>query len=204
MLVAALLLTSSANAQLVELFTNNDFEAPFGNGDVVNVANWHGFTGPGATGAGTNTANPLSGITHGQVEIAGVANSFAGLQQQAAVTAGDLYTFSFFAEGDAGFDVGLEWRIEWLDATNTEIDRDQLTANATIPSAYAPFSVSGVAPAGAVAGRAVIALQSFQGGTTGLIRVDDTSFTGPAIPEPTALAMLGLGGLGLVARRRRS
>lgn len=204
MLVTALLLTSSSNAQLIELFSNNDFEGPFGNGDVINVANWHSFAGPGATGAGANTTSPLSGLTHGQIEIAGASNSFAGLQQQAAVTAGDLYTFSFFAEEDAGLDVGIEYRIEWRDAADNEISRDQLTAT-TFGSPYSQFSVGGVAPAGAVAARAIIALQSFQGGTQGLIRVDDTSFTGPAaIPEPTALAMLGLGGLGLVARRRRS
>lgn len=101
-------------------------------------------------------------------------------------------------------DVGIEYRIEWRDAADNEISRDQLTAT-TFGSPYSQFSVGGVAPAGAVAARAIIALQSFQGGTQGLIRVDDTSFTGPAaIPEPTALAMLGLGGLGLVARRRRS
>ena len=205
MLVAAVLLASSANAQsTVELFSNNDFEGPFGGGDVVNEANWHEFNNGAGTGAGTSTTNPLSGATHGQIEIAGAANSFAGLQQQAAVTAGDTYTFSFFAEEDAGLDVGIEYRIEWLNAAGGEVSRDQLTAT-TFGTPYSQFTVGGVAPAGAVVGRAVIALQSFQGGTQGLVRIDDTSFTGPAaIPEPTALAMLGLGGLGLVVRRRRS
>lgn len=209
LLVIAVLLTSSANAQsTVELFSNNDFEGPFGTGDVTE-ANWNSFAGGGAVGAGTNTSNPLSGLVHGQIEIAGEGNSFAGLQQETAVTVGDSYTFSFFGEQDAGLDVGVEFRIEWRDAANVEIPGtrvDQGINFAGFGTSYSQFSVSGTAPAGAVTGRAVIALQSFQGGTQGLVRIDDTSFLGPAaaIPEPTALAMLGLGGLGLAVRRRRS
>jgi hypothetical protein len=33
--------------------------------------------------------------------------------------------------------------------------------------------------------------------------LNEVRFTGEAIPEPSALALLGLGTLGLVARRRR-
>ena len=210
MLLVGMLLASNANAQAVELFSNNSFESPFGNGDVINVANWHGFNGSANTFAGITSANPLTGLNNGELSITGDANSFVGLQQQVLVNPGDTYTFGFSAEQDAGLDVGIEYRIEWHDTATASNElrpfRVEQPLGATFGSTYSSFSVSGVAPAGAVVGRAVIALQSFQGGTQGVVRIDDTSFVGPpvAVPEPTALALLGLGGLGLVVRRRRS
>ncbi len=204
-LAVALTFTSLAQAQGVELGSNLGFEDPMGalNNPAV-PGNWFGFTGPGATGVGTNTIDPRTGATHAEVVIAGVGDSFAGIQQAVAATEGETYTFSFFARTDGNlFDVGHEYRIEWLDAGGTELSRVQLT-DPVVDGAYAPFSVSGVAPVGTTNLRAVIALQSFQGGTTGTARIDDTSIIGPAaVPEPGSLVLIALGALGMASRRRR-
>ena len=79
--------------------------------------------------------------------------------------------------------------------------------NGIVPGAtYEMFSVSGTAPAGAVAARFVYAVQTFgseqDGGATnsGFINVDDISVT---IPEPSAATLFGLGLVGLLLRRKR-
>jgi hypothetical protein len=60
--------------------------------------------------------------------------------------------------------------------------------------AYAPFSLTATAPAGAEIARIVYAIQSFSPGptNTGTVYVDDLTF----VPEPSSLTLL-------LARRRR-
>lgn len=198
----------AASAQADELAGNLGFEDPMGpvNGDASTEQNWFGFTGPGSVGVGTNTIDPLSGANHAELVIAdNTTNSFVGIQQWIDAEEGENYDFSFFAKNDGGtYDVGNEFRIEWIDSGGAEISRIQLTDAFT--NTYSSYTVGGVAPAGTVQLRAVIALQSFNGGAgNGVARIDDTSVQGPAVavPEPTSLAVISLGLLGFVTRRRR-
>jgi hypothetical protein len=99
--------------------------------------------------------------------------------------------------------VGAELRIEWRNSgSNTEVSR---TPNSTpVPtSAYSEFGLTAAVPAGADTARLVYAIQSFGPGATdsGIAFVDDVSFA--VIPEPSTMALLGLGTLALVIRRRR-
>jgi hypothetical protein len=204
-LCVALVALCATHSAADELGGNLGFEGAFGGIVAPTPGNWFGFVGPGAVGAGVNTDDPRTGLNNAAIVIAGAANSFAGLQQNVdGITVGEAYSFSFYGKTAPGpFDVGTEFRIEWLDAGGAEVSRDQLTTPFT--DTYTQYSVGGSAPVGATQLRAVIALQSFQGGTTGTVRIDDTSIQGPsvAVPEPGSIALLGLGMLGLVAQRRR-
>ena len=68
---------------------------------------------------------------------------------------------------------------------------------------YTAFNLSGLVPAGADTARVVYAIQSFSTNPlgNGNVFVDDMSFT--VVPEPSSMALLGLGGLALVASRRK-
>ena len=205
--LAVMAFASSAYAQ-IELGTNLGFEDPILVGDPFlpdAAPGWYGFTGPGATGVGNSTADPFEGASNADIVIDDTNGSFAGIQQRIDAVPGEDYSFSFFAQDAPGlFDVGIEYRIEWRGADNGEISRAQLT-DTTFGADYTQFTVGGVAPEGTVALNAVIALQSFQGGATGTVNIDNTSIVGPgaAVPEPGSIALLGLAACGLVVRRRR-
>jgi hypothetical protein len=72
-------------------------------------------------------------------------------------------------------------------------------------TAWAPYSVSGIAPAGAVSAELLIGWNNggLDGNTGGQSAfADDATFTGATVPEPATLSVLGLGGMALLARRR--
>jgi len=73
-------------------------------------------------------------------------------------------------------------------------------------TAWAPYSVTGVAPAGAVGAELLIGWNNggLDGGTGGQSAfADDATFTA-SVPEPATLSVLALGSAGLFMRRRRN
>ena len=201
--VAALICSGigqSASAQ--NQFSNPGFEAPITFDGPPFVGSWEGFSSGGPASSGNLSITPRTGLQHLGLSITSQVNAFAGaFQDVAGLTAGSLVTFSGWHMTTSNpLDLGIEFRIEWRNSvSNTEINR---TPNmTTIPTgAYTEFSLNSVVPAGADTARCVYAIQTFGGGPThnGVVYVDDASF----VPAPTTFA-LAMGGMGMVGLRRR-
>jgi hypothetical protein len=182
------------------LLANPGFEDPVTSDGPPFVGFWEAFNGGGAASFNSAT-DPLSGLLHLELQISATANTFAGaFQDVPGLSAGQEIVWSGWSR-DVGTDAGgTEVRIEWRDSVaDVEIAR---TPNLvpTLTGQYTQWSVVGAVPAGADLARVVYAIQSFGAGPNQNIYVDDTSVT--LVPEPTSLALLGLGGLAMLLRRR--
>lgn len=203
-LVACVLTTSPLMAQ--NLFVNPGFEDPITMDGPPFIGSWEGFN----SGAGASSMNsitmPRSGSQHLDLAISLTENAFAGaFQDVGGLTPGTEYVFSgWHATPSTPLDLGVEFRIEWRDSVNdVEISRTPNSTSAPT-SNYSLFSLSAAVPAGADLARVVYAIQTFGPGNNGIVFVDDVSFG--VVPEPSSVALLGLGGLAALfaVRRRRS
>jgi len=203
-LTAIFLFSLMASPFASHAVVNPGFEDPITSDGPPFVGFWEGFNGGGAT-AENSSLMPRTGSQSLRLSIANTINTFAGaFQDVAGLTSGTEYVFGgWHATSSSPLDVGVELRIEWRNSgTDSEVSR---TPNMSpIPgAAYAPFSLNANVPVGADAARIVYAVQSFSTAPlgNGVVFVDDISFA--VVPEPTTGILLGLGGLALVAMRRR-
>ena len=196
-LIATLLsFTTATFAQ--NLLVNSSFEAPITSDGAPFIGFWEGFAGGGATAA-NSSLNPRTGTQSLGLSINNTPNTFAGAFQDAVVTPGLGYTFSgFHMTSSSPLSLGVEVRIEWRNSvSNSEVGR---TPNSTpVPGAtYSPWSLDATAPANADIARVVYAVQSFSTAPlgNGNVFVDDVGLS--LVPEPSSMALLALGGLGLI------
>lgn len=198
-------LSLAASSVAANLVVNAGFEDPVTSDGAPFVGFWEAFNG----GAGSSSMNsailPRTGLQSLELSILNTDNTFAGaFQDVTGLTPGAEYTLSgWHASLSSPLDLTAEVRIEWRNSgSNTEISR---TPNFTpVPaSLYSPFELTAAVPVGADTARFVYAIQTFTGGPSnnGIVYVDDISFS--VVPEPSSLILLGVGGLALVAMRRR-
>lgn len=212
-LVASVAMFSYGASQAsANLLSNASFESPLEYGDA-NIPNWFAFFGAGSTGtfstsdgAYTGTIMPSDGSHHLSITNDGTANGFSGVLQRVPAVPGLDYTFSFEAKSNSGpsFPLGAEYRIEWIDATDTVIGATpNMPIAGLLTESYQSFDITGTAPAGTNRAVPVIAVETFSAsGTPADLFVDNSSFT-LAIPEPASLALFGFGLAGLTVGVRR-
>ena len=186
---------SSAGLNAASLLANTGFETPIVSG--AGSGNWGTFSGSGPAEPTVGTVNPNSGSQHVNMTIAGNDNAFTGIQQNFDnIIVGNDYTFSFSALRSGALGLNAEFRIEWLDVGGAfvggQFDNNQ-DITTSLTESYTLFSQTRTAPAGAVSGRAVIALQSFGAGdNNGIVFIDDADVDGVVIPEPVSYTHLTL------------
>jgi hypothetical protein len=202
--ISVLFVSLTTSLTAANLLVNPGFEDPITTDGPPFVGFWEGFNGGGAS-AVNSSLQPLSGVQSLRLDITTTPNTFAGaFQDVPGLTAGIEYSVSgWHMTTSSPLSLGVEIRIEWRNSgSNTEISR---TPNATpVPGAsYSPFDFSAVVPAGADVARVVYAVQSFSTNPLGdgTVFVDNMSFS--VVPEPSSIALLGLGGLVLWAARRK-
>jgi hypothetical protein len=201
---AALLLSLTTTSFAANLLVNPGFEDPITSDGPPFIGFWEGFNGGPGSSAANSALMPRSGLQSLALSIVNTDNTFAGaFQDVAGLLSGTEYTFGgWHATPSSPLDLTVEVRIEWRNSgSNTEVSR---TPNLTpVPSAvYSPFSLTAAVPVGADTARLVYAIQTFTGGPSnnGIVYVDDMSFA--VVPEPSAMALFGLGALALGAMRR--
>ncbi len=207
-------LAGSARADFgPNLLNNQGFESDLGF-DFSNPANWNGFFGGPAgtfleafnnTGAAprsgeralVTTIRGAAGVTQGFGAFTGHAQTVTGL------TAGLDYELAVWARGNPSLNTGVEFRVEWQNASGGEISRRNVEIQSLLGSSYQQVSFIETAPAGATRAVIVLAVQSFlndgQFANTS-VAWDDASFR--TVPGPASAGLLTLGMLAAARRRR--
>ena len=213
--IAIMLPNLGKAATTANLLVNPGFEEPAAGGYIHG---WPTFGDPTAENSTLNYSSLSSYEGSNQIVMSfdtSPAGSLAGFYQDVVVSAGTEYTFSGQVDthGDS-FIFGQELlaiiKIEWIDAGQNDLGSTEILPNYDPEPIFRTFSITDIAPAGTVTAR-VTALVMTQipilTPTLNLARFDDFRFsetpTVPTVPEPSSTALLGLGGLALMLRRRR-
>jgi len=200
----AIIALAAGTTSAQNLLANPGFEDPVIEMPEPFTGRWQPFSGGAGASAANSSVMPRTGAMHLDLTISGINNSFAGaFQEVQSLTPGSPVVFSGWHKSNSTvLDVGPEIRIEWRSAT-AEVSRTPNLVVIPVLGQYTQFMLPSTVPAGADRARVVYATQTFgpEPTNTGTVFLDDMSFV--VIPEPSTMALAGLGGLGLAALRRR-
>jgi hypothetical protein len=194
------------------LLMNEGFESSIaaGGGPGSNPGQWVAFFGgtAGVTLDAFSDSSPVGGparsgnaaLRLSHITTSGLGyGAFAGVAQRVdGVIPGEQYTFTIWVRDDTvALNGGVELRIEWVDQNgnfvgNPQQNTQEISAQ-LMTGQYKEFAVTDMAPAGAAALNAVIAIQSFTNDGVNpasiVLALDDTSLTSDAQPS-TGLVIL--------------
>lgn len=124
--------------------------------------------------------------------------NYDSLSQVLSTVSGQVYnvTYSIYAlggDGTAGDGSGDYFNVTW---NGNVVTGSQISDNATSFGKWIQYTVNVTGT-----GSDTLALNGYN--DTSYVNVDNVSVTAQAVPEPASMAALGIGLIGLVARRRR-
>ena len=188
---AAFALSSQAATVLIGGTTNNgDFEDPIGadsfaSGNVTNWANWTEQSAVAGGDTGTVARASLFAYLKGGGAIVNMTTT--------TIAVGDTFNFGFTNVRGRDVDMQLVYNDGGVltGIAGTEFGGDQYE---TYTSSL--IVTAGDAWIGKVVGVGILAASNYP-------EVDDVTLSVSAVPEPSSAALLGLGGLALILRRRK-
>ena len=196
------LATGIASAQ--NLLLNGNFNSP---NSITTPDDWTLWSyGGGWANHQNNTSGPLDGVD-GSYYMAdgGGSGAGGGEYQTVAGTAGLTYQLTVDSGAQAWWLPYGEMRIFFLDASSTQlaesfqstVDPAAYGQNYDIAHPWSSYSLTAVAPINT----AFVKVEFAEPNGTGTVWFDNAVLT--TVPEPSSLAMMAAGSLGLLGWRRR-
>lgn len=200
--LAVMSMIAGTNQATAALLTNPGFEtAPFVE-DGFGVGKWAPFSNGSPNTSEITSTMPRTGANSAELNLIDV-NGFAGFFQDVPAVPGADIDWSVWVKDVFGTGGAIEMRIEYRDTSvdpSVEVSRTANLVPTLTTGEYELVTLSDVIPAGADTARVVFAVQSFGATPPQQFFVDDAMVN--TIPEPASIAMIGLAGLALAARRR--